>query len=100
MNQILRRAIEQRTGHKALERVLKALRELVAKLGRGVTVTSSVRPNLVFGSDSGGQQVERRLQLPAVAVEPDRGVEDRPRRQATAADAPGALLRYQRAHLG
>jgi hypothetical protein len=40
MNQILRRAIEQRTGHKALERVLKALRELVAKLGRGVTLTS------------------------------------------------------------
>jgi hypothetical protein len=37
MNQILRRAIEQRTDHKALERVLKrekrARRELAAKLG-------------------------------------------------------------------
>ena len=33
MNQILRRAIEQRTDHKALERVLKAPRELAAKLG-------------------------------------------------------------------
>jgi hypothetical protein len=33
MNQILRRAIEQRTDHKALERVLKARRELATKLG-------------------------------------------------------------------
>jgi hypothetical protein len=33
MNQILRQAIEQRTDHKALERVLKAPRELAAKLG-------------------------------------------------------------------
>jgi hypothetical protein len=37
MNQILRRAIEQRTDHKALERALKrekqARRELAAKLG-------------------------------------------------------------------
>src|SRR6516162_10901238 len=43
----------------------------------------------------GGQQVELRLPILAVAVEPDRGVEDRPRRQATAADAAGPLLRHQ-----
>jgi len=43
----------------------------------------------------GGQQVELRLPILAVAVEPDRGVEDRPRRQATAADAPRPFLRHQ-----
>src|SRR5262245_25767244 len=43
----------------------------------------------------GGQQVELRLPILAVTVEPDRGVEDRPRRQAAAADAPGPFLRHQ-----
>src|SRR6516162_991499 len=43
----------------------------------------------------GGQQVELRLPILAVAVEPDRGVEDRPSGQATAADAPGPLLSHQ-----
>jgi acetolactate synthase regulatory subunit len=41
MNQILRRAIEQRTDHKALERVLKARRELGQRVRQ---MASSQRP--------------------------------------------------------
>jgi hypothetical protein len=42
-----------------------------------------------------GQRVELRLPITAVAVEPERGGEDRPGIEPTAADPAAALLRHQ-----
>src|SRR5262249_4713423 len=63
----------------------------------GGPFAASLRPSApVDVPYGGGQQVELRLPILAVAVEPDCGVEDRPRHPAAAPDAPGPCLGHQR----